>query len=236
MRVMIPVSGGLDSTVLLHETLRNTRHEVVALYYTEDYSGTFAALDPVQREAAAAVVAWLKANVRAFTFEVVPVRKVNANNGRLAADWRSRRYASHGYHARERDVAQVWLGLTTWNQGREKPGAVAIYRAYTGARLVTPFRREGLGRCSVRRRIDPELWPLIVKCHMGGACGSCTTCRFYNFYDFYCPTLSADELKAMDQRLARLAKLGDDSRWHRYKILQRDDWGSWIRAGADPDQ
>ena len=71
MKILIPFSGGVNSTYALWRWLLQTSHDIVAVYAEETW--------PDQREdgrgareraAADAIVAWLKSNVRDFTYEI----------------------------------------------------------------------------------------------------------------------------------------------------------------------
>jgi len=72
MKVLIPFSGGINSTYALHRWLTETTHEVVAVYAIESWVGANNGDSWRQSRETTAVnnmVAWLKANCRDFTFE-----------------------------------------------------------------------------------------------------------------------------------------------------------------------
>ena len=66
MKVLIPSSGGINSTYALWRWLSQTSHEVVSVHLKEKYLSD----DKIQagEDAAVAIKDWLKANVRDFTW------------------------------------------------------------------------------------------------------------------------------------------------------------------------
>lgn len=74
MKIVIPFSGGVNSTHTLHRWLTETDHEIIAAYSEEEWLSAVTA-DPWrgsrEKTAAQNMVDWLKSNVRDFTFEVV---------------------------------------------------------------------------------------------------------------------------------------------------------------------
>jgi len=66
MKVLIPSSGGINSTYALWRWLSQTSHEVVSVHFKEKYLSD----DKIQagEDAAVAIKDWLKANVRDFTW------------------------------------------------------------------------------------------------------------------------------------------------------------------------
>jgi len=72
MKVIIPFSGGVNSTFALHRWLTETDHDIVAIYGIESWVGVANGDSWRQsRETTAvnAMVDWLKSNCRDFTFE-----------------------------------------------------------------------------------------------------------------------------------------------------------------------
>lgn len=71
MEVLIPFSGGINSTYALHRWLTETDHDIVAVYGLESWVGVHGDNWRQSRETKAvnAMVDWLKANCRDFTFE-----------------------------------------------------------------------------------------------------------------------------------------------------------------------
>lgn len=72
-KIIIPFSGGVNSTYALHRWLTETDHEIIATYSEEEWFDVSSDPDRGSREKAAAqnIVDWLKSNVRDFTFEIV---------------------------------------------------------------------------------------------------------------------------------------------------------------------
>ena len=72
-KVIIPFSGGVNSTYALHRWLTETDHEIIATYSEEEWFDVSSDSERGSREKTAAqnMVDWLKSNVRDFTFEVV---------------------------------------------------------------------------------------------------------------------------------------------------------------------
>lgn len=140
MRIMIPASGGLDSTLLLWETLTETTHDVVAVHYPEDnsvhYPDELLPDDFPARSLTAfeATCAWMKERGRDFGSYVVDVVRHDAAGhpydrwARMPVRpgfeetaplyWFRCRYASHGHHARRLEADECHLGLHTWNRRR----------------------------------------------------------------------------------------------------------------------
>jgi hypothetical protein len=73
-KVLIPFSGGVNSTYVLHRWLTETDHEIIASYSEEEWLDNVTD-DPWrgsrEKNAAQNMVNWLKSNVRDFTFEIV---------------------------------------------------------------------------------------------------------------------------------------------------------------------
>jgi hypothetical protein len=71
MKVLIPFSGGVNSTFALHRWLAETDHEIVSVYGIESWVGTNGDNWRQSRETTAVrnMVEWLKENCREFTFE-----------------------------------------------------------------------------------------------------------------------------------------------------------------------
>lgn len=71
-KVLIPFSGGINSTYALHRWLTETDHEIVAIYGLESWVGANDGDNWRQSRETTAVnnmVDWLKSNCRDFTFE-----------------------------------------------------------------------------------------------------------------------------------------------------------------------
>lgn len=70
-KVLIPFSGGINSTFALHRWLTKTDHEIVSVYGIESWVGVGGDSWRQSRETTAVhnMVDWLKTNCRDFTFE-----------------------------------------------------------------------------------------------------------------------------------------------------------------------
>lgn len=106
-KVLIPFSGGINSTFALHRWLTETDHDIVAVYGIESWVGTNDDSLRQSRETTAVnnMVEWLKTNCRDFTFE-------------QKNDW----------PVAEEDIRPIRVGFTnTWNYGNLH----ARYRGYS---------------------------------------------------------------------------------------------------------
>ena len=192
MHIDIPVSGGLDSTVLWYEALRDTDHRITAIHYREDYNPTFQQAQQRSLDAVNAVAAWLRSEVRDFDLVFGDVVKADINGveydsaeqisiktdsvePKAEIYWLRCRYSTHGFHATRLGVDQVWLGLNLWNGRLIKQldrksslaGRDGAYAQYSTIPLVTPFDDPPRGRFSLMRSLPSALLPLIVTCHRG---------------------------------------------------------------------
>jgi len=73
MQVLIPFSGGVNSTFALWRWLSETDHEITAVYAQEKWQDVLreTGREAREKEAADKMAAWLKDNVRDFEYEVV---------------------------------------------------------------------------------------------------------------------------------------------------------------------
>ena len=69
MKILIPASGGVNSTYALWRWLDQTDHEIIASFAEETW--TEPSRRSREREEAGEMVEWLKANVRDFTYETI---------------------------------------------------------------------------------------------------------------------------------------------------------------------
>ena len=71
-KVLIPFSGGINSTYALYKFLAETSHDITAVYAKESWVNV--SHDPQrqsrEKQTAETIVSWLKSNVRDFTFEI----------------------------------------------------------------------------------------------------------------------------------------------------------------------
>jgi len=71
-KVLIPFSGGVNSTYALYKFLAETSHDITAVYAKESWVNV--SHDPQrqsrEKQTAETIVSWLKSNVRDFTFEI----------------------------------------------------------------------------------------------------------------------------------------------------------------------
>ena len=134
MKILIPTSGGLDSAVLLYETLRDTDHEIVSVHIEEDFLGVGNAEKNVLagKSSSQRVADWARQETRNFQFETRGSQKENSSGEPFSemeshpirigfsetrlARWLRCRSASIGKAAEEFAVEEVWLALTTWDK------------------------------------------------------------------------------------------------------------------------
>ena len=221
MKIMIPASGGLDSTVMLWETLTETAHDVVAVRFPRDFGLTPDAQAKQDRELSGyrAVCAWLQDHARAFRAVEVPSISTAPDGipfdraeqlpirpgftATLPVHWMRCFYASIGAAADALAPDQVWLSLTTWNlrRGGNWPGATGIatppdYAARTTIPLLTPWVvRSPQGVRSGRGRFGlARRLPAALReriTRCGEANAPCGTCRTCLGWDF-CRLVCAD--------------------------------------------
>ena len=213
MKIMIPASGGLDSTVLLWKTLRETDHDVIAVHFDDaPYMAAFPGVTgKTARDAIKTICAWLRSEVRDVTLDHAATVRVDPGGNpfpseprpvrpgfasRSSQEWLYCRYASMGAAAKRLGVDQTWVGLTTWNLGRGNDWRVDAnntYKAYAGEiPLVRPFLTEakagnawpaGRSRLRNRREIPSSLLALVAGCRKGSP--PCGTCYWCVIDDFY---------------------------------------------------
>ncbi len=241
MKIMIPASGGLDSTTLLWETLSRGTDDVVAVHYREDYAPEFLANDFAHRSRTAfdAVAEWLSDNLRPFETRSGPVRRADSRGIPFDPDqltpiregflvqarryWHRCRYATHGYYAHQVRADEIHLALTTWNRRR---GASWLNTErvdiadYSDAALREPWLARsqngvfsGRSRLGNLRALPAELHALTICCNRlsDAACGTCGPCTAKRFYDAICADLDADGLAQVEARIEERAQFGPHS-------------------------
>lgn len=230
MRVLIPASGGLDSTTLLWETLTGTAHEVVAVHYDESWL-------PVRvpdREAAAAaafgrIVDWLRRETRDFEAvrgsvaeagprppEPVPVREGSRQTYDMS--WQRTYWRTIAGSARALDAAEAWIAFNTWNRRRPPlwPREEAIWAELADVAFRLPWLDRtgdiwtGRSRLGNLRRIPAGLHALTVRCNnlLQGECQACVPCRARAFHKAHCRDLDEAAFARVEERIEELAHFG----------------------------
>lgn len=236
MHVMIPASGGLDSSVLLMEVLRDTDHEVTAVYLPEDYNDFFRRIEPASRAAFDRVIDRLKGEHRSFGAEIGEVVRVRKDGTAFALDetvpvrsgfarrstlYRARcRAASHAHNAERLKADEVWMAWSAWDcrYGLDTmwPEWEREFRAYTARPWQWGFGRPGTpgmpGRVEVAHRAG-ELGDLILSCYFrsddGEPCGYCNLCRFWRFHRELCAGLTLAQARQIDREIAKRCHFGE---------------------------
>ena len=231
MKVMIPFSGGLDSTVLLNYALTETTHKVVAVYYGEDYNKWFTLIESRLRDQATKIATYLQDKVRPFEFRIGELKYEDVNGVQFPrreyitlapgfAKTRPTYYlrcraATHGHNASLVRPDVVWTAACTWNRRRKPLSApnrtiAGVYQAYTDIPLVRWWTKIGYGRLAVRRLLPDSLRQFLIMCAVGTsvACGECRLCKLEVFYNALCADLSIDTILKVEQRVERLGMFG----------------------------
>ena len=238
MKVMIPASGGLDSTTLLWEVLTTTAHEVVAVHYDEGWLPVrFPEREARAEEAFDAVCAWLRSEAREFETRRGPAVDTDSSGAPLPdgerpvrpgfaqtepVSWHYEIFATHGHYAGETGADEAWVALNTWNRRRDTAWLdiereVFLDRAGPGPELRYPWLafRSGVWRGRSRlgnlRRIPAELHALTARCYRDGGpgdCGACISCRARAFHDRWCRGLDDAAFAAVEERIEELACFG----------------------------
>ena len=164
MRLAVPVSGGLDSAILLAETLASTPHEVLCVHVSEqDAHGAAVPGWERDREGARRVVEWCGANIRPVAAFVEAPLVARYGDGRgvpedleLAyrhpdAPYRHPYYVSGliwcsiGAELDRLRPDEAWMGTQAWNfRGRAGQGlpAYEALRSQTSVPVRHPFLEE----------------------------------------------------------------------------------------------
>ena len=237
MRIMIPASGGLDSTTLLWETLANTGHEVVAVHLDETWlPARSAARETVARRAFDDDVAWLRRETREFRAEAgrvvtadsagepypagdVPVRA--GFDFRVDRRWHRRIFASFGWNAANVGAEEAHIALNTWNRRRGREWLTteqADFRDHAGGEIAMRFPWladsggvwSGRSRLGNLRRIPAALHALTMQCQTGGAggCDRCVSCVSRAFHDAVCAGLDDAAFARVEARIEEKAHFG----------------------------
>ena len=238
MKLLIATSGGIDSAVLLYETLRDTRHDVIALRVPEDsyYRGLSPAFFARERAAFWAVCNWCVNNVRSFDAregDVVtaapngtpydPDRKLPIRPGleeTMETYWAECRYGSVGYNAVQLNVDEVWWGLTIWNNrlcGRHHKIHIDAFENWSGMKFIAPWiapgtllgARQGRSKLSVLNAAPPALRSLSSACMRPPRKNDCA-CKGCDVRRFYDLIYAPHEehRDAIEDHLNRLARIG----------------------------
>ena len=194
MKIAIPVSGGLDSAVLLAETLRNTDHKVAVVHVAErnvrDRGGSAWERDI---EAMRKIVEWCEREIRPVVAVIeAPLVNRTGLGGPIRDDLEvsyrdpdapfkhamyvnSLVYASVGSAIDRLHPDEAWLGMHNWNYrgGASAPGmSLNSLAGHTDVRIRSPFMTHsvspgewwGPGRMAQYRRLPKPLVPVVFGC------------------------------------------------------------------------
>ena len=213
MHIGIPCGAGVDSTLLLSDTLRHTNHRVTAFHVSENFGDHFANSGRVERGVRAfeSVTKWCRENIRDFDSQIhdpcvepEPEEMLAIRPGfteRRKTSWIKSKWGSVGHVADIIKPDQVWCGHSAQNC-RRSPEWRAItcdsYYRETSIRLFSPLLVEydpgtqpymlgrflGLGRFSIYHRLPEGLKSRIATCVRPGA-EACGTCHMCITPAFY---------------------------------------------------
>ena len=231
MKIVIGFSGGLDSTVLLYETLRDTDHDITTVHISET---VFSEYGPPMRQAHDEIVRYLQKNVREFTSIVAP-ETTNSVDMPLDEDellpyltgseqkfhvhpWRVRRASLARATSRLR-ADEFWWAHNAWDL---RWGVETYDRADTTWNDIIAmatrrpwwdleYKENIPGYFQIMRRLPAELRHTVERCHRSQTPGACTPgdecflCLAWNFYHNHCEVLADDELDTAEKELQRRA-------------------------------
>ncbi|MYE03182.1 MAG: hypothetical protein F4Y03_18290 [Alphaproteobacteria bacterium] len=249
MKLAIPLSGGLDSAVLLSETLRDTDHDVAVIHVAErDIHGRGVAGWERNVEAMRKVVEWCGREIRpvAAVLEAPLVDRMG-HGGPIPDDLEiayrhpdsphtHRMYTNCTVHASIGAAVErlrpdeVWMGMHSWNfrgGGGTVAAALEAQIGYSNTPIrhpflthdLTPGKWWGPGRMAQYRRLPEALVPFVFGCRSPQDGARCGRCDACATEPFY-RTFCAG---ASDAELARIEDL----------IEREAMMGRWYRL-ADP--
>ena len=237
MRIMIPTSGGVDSTVLLRDSLTHTNHTIIAVHYEEDYSEWFKTIKEIQRESFNRVIAHLKKRHRPFEVYIRPT--VNAGVDGLLFDKEEShparagfkdkrnfhflrcRAATHATAALALQADEVRIPLTSldWRYGSSWwHKYLEEFHNKIDIPLTLPWGEpppsmhvvSEKGRMQAMRELGQDLQKLVLSCYTpdrGERC-TCVGCLQWKFYKEFCEGRSLEEVRDIDDELSRRAQYG----------------------------
>lgn len=243
MKILIPVSGGVNSVYSMHQFLKKTNHEIVALHFTEGYKNA-----KNERPVFDAVCDWLESNVRNFArvyvklptitrmadmshMDMRPVRSgftKNMNYGVIAA-----RYECYVTQIASTKAEAIAIGISVENTASDRHPTMIEQVYDTGAAVYLPsisvtdavaadvnydtLASQMSGRFEQLEALPAELRALIKSCDLNTCTNpDCLRCAYQRGYNKY-----------VDDGLTGR----DFDRW----CAEKGDYGQW-RSNADPDE
>ena len=244
MRSLVAFGAGVDSTAMAYRILRDTEKDVVLTYYDESNryeDPAWAKIADKERACARACAQWFADNVRPVTelrfsntLRVTPEKprffRIRPGFTQFCSryvDWGMDKMSSLATEAELIQADEVLTGMTTWDFETDWQDEhwIPCYEARTDIPLRFPFVTkqadgtwDGAGRFEVRSMIPDELFALTIQCHLEPPCGRCWRCNLTAYYDEHCAGRTIEEIRAVDDAIARKYFLGKH-----------------FNAGADPE-
>jgi len=236
MKILIPASSGVNSAYSLHQFLSTTDHEIVALHFTEGYSG---ALN--ERAEFDAICNWLETNVRTFerTYVTLPtinhvddMRPVRAGfTKKITYAFGTARYENYVTQIAAHEADAIAIGISVENTATDRH-PILIGQVYdTDAAVYLPsisitdavpadanydtVAAQMSGRFEQLEALPSALRSLITTCDIDTCTDIwCLRCAYQRGYDHY----------VSDGQTGR-----DFDQW----CAEQGDYGQW-RSAADP--
>ena len=236
MKILIPASSGVNSAYSLHQFLSTTDHKIVALHFTEGYSG---ALN--ERTEFDAICDWLETNVRTFerTYVTLPtinhvddMRPVRAGfTKQLTYAFATARYENYVTQIAAHSADGIAIGISVENTATDRH-PILIGQVYdTGAAVYLPsisitnavpadanydtVAAQMSGRFEQLEALPSALRSLITTCDVDTCTDIwCLRCAYRRGYDHY----------VANGQIGR-----DFDQW----CAEQGSYGQW-RSAADP--
>ena len=234
---MIPTSGGIDSAVLLRDSLVGTNHSIIAVHYEEDYNEWFKRIKNNHRKAFDRVIEYMKKRYRPFEVYIQPAISVGVDGLPFDKDeaYPARegfteirslhaercRMATFSASALELQADEVWYPLTSWDWRWADSSwwalALEEFHKRVDIPLILPWgdppplSMPDKGRMQVTYELGQDLQRLVLSCYTrthGDKCGVCIGCFHWRFYQELCEGRSLEEVKYVDDELERRAHYG----------------------------
>ena len=231
MRILVSCGGGVDSTALSLQLLRETTDEIIMMYIYEpewrlDVPDSVAYVNKEER-CFFECVTWLRANVRPVTAMSVhavheyqrtdPFGVVRRGFTQKCPIFGGKNlFATYAKYANELNVDQLSVAMTTWDLYGDHHSLywMPIYQARTNVPIVYPFMdkthedSDGLGRFEVQSTLPAELFAKTIQCWTDPPCGICLRCRLNAYYQEHCIGHSREEIASVDDELEYHLSLG----------------------------